>query len=68
MRAGITTVIIPKLNEIDLADVPQEAKTKRPKRDRRTNALRDLRVAVNYRGLLLLVPVPDLQDLATAPN
>jgi len=26
MRAGITTVIIPKLNEKDLADVPQEAK------------------------------------------
>jgi ATP-dependent Lon protease len=28
MRAGITTVIIPKLNEKDLADVPEEAKQK----------------------------------------
>jgi ATP-dependent Lon protease len=28
MRAGITTVIIPKLNEKDLADVPAEAKEK----------------------------------------
>jgi ATP-dependent Lon protease len=28
MRAGITTVIIPKLNEKDLVDVPQEAKEK----------------------------------------
>ncbi len=26
MRAGITTVIIPKLNEKDLVDVPEEAK------------------------------------------
>jgi ATP-dependent Lon protease len=26
MRAGISTVIIPKLNEKDLADVPEEAK------------------------------------------
>jgi ATP-dependent Lon protease len=28
MRAGITTVIIPKLNEKDLVDVPEEAKQK----------------------------------------
>jgi ATP-dependent Lon protease len=28
MRAGITTVIIPKLNEKDLVDVPEEAKEK----------------------------------------
>ena len=28
MRAGITTVLIPKLNEKDLVDVPQEAKEK----------------------------------------
>ncbi|HEY2103529.1 MAG TPA: endopeptidase La [Chthoniobacterales bacterium] len=28
MRAGISTVIIPKLNEKDLADVPEEAKQK----------------------------------------
>jgi ATP-dependent Lon protease len=28
MRAGISTVIIPKLNEKDLADVPEEAKEK----------------------------------------
>ncbi|MDQ6622174.1 MAG: endopeptidase La [Verrucomicrobiota bacterium] len=28
MRAGITTVIMPKLNEKDLADVPEEAKEK----------------------------------------
>jgi ATP-dependent Lon protease len=28
MRAGITTVIIPKLNEKDLYDVPEEAKQK----------------------------------------
>ena len=28
MRAGVTTVIIPKLNEKDLADVPEEAKEK----------------------------------------
>jgi ATP-dependent Lon protease len=28
MRAGIATVIIPKLNEKDLADVPEEAKQK----------------------------------------
>src|SRR5438270_1868855 len=28
MRAGISTVVIPKLNEKDLADVPQEAKEK----------------------------------------
>jgi ATP-dependent Lon protease len=28
MRAGITTVIIPKLNEKDLIDVPEEAKEK----------------------------------------
>ena len=42
-------------------------KTKRPKRDKRTDPLRDLRAAVNYLGLLL-VPVPDLQDLATAWN
>jgi ATP-dependent Lon protease len=28
MRAGVTTVIIPKLNEKDLADVPEEAKQK----------------------------------------
>ena len=28
MRAGITTVIIPKLNEKDLVDVPAEAKEK----------------------------------------
>jgi ATP-dependent Lon protease len=28
MRAGINTVIIPKLNEKDLADVPEEAKQK----------------------------------------
>ena len=26
MRAGISTVIIPKLNEKDLVDVPEEAK------------------------------------------
>src|SRR2546426_1230660 len=29
MRAGISTVIIPKLNEKDLVDVPEEAKQKR---------------------------------------
>ena len=28
MRAGISTVIIPKLNEKDLVDVPEEAKQK----------------------------------------
>jgi ATP-dependent Lon protease len=28
MRAGITSVIIPKLNEKDLVDVPEEAKQK----------------------------------------
>lgn len=28
MRAGISTVIIPKLNEKDLVDVPEEAKEK----------------------------------------
>ena len=28
MRAGVTTVIIPKLNEKDLVDVPEEAKQK----------------------------------------
>ena len=28
MRAGITTVIIPKLNEKDLVDIPEEAKQK----------------------------------------
>jgi ATP-dependent Lon protease len=28
MRAGISTVIIPKLNEKDLPDVPEEAKQK----------------------------------------
>jgi len=28
MRAGVSTVIIPKLNEKDLVDVPQEAKEK----------------------------------------
>ncbi len=28
MRAGITTVIIPKLNEKDLVDIPEEAKEK----------------------------------------
>ncbi len=28
MRAGITTVLFPKLNEKDLADVPEEAKEK----------------------------------------
>jgi ATP-dependent Lon protease len=28
MRAGITTVIIPKLNEKDLVDVPEEAREK----------------------------------------
>ena len=28
MRAGITTVIIPKLNEKDLVDVPEEEKQK----------------------------------------
>jgi len=28
MRAGITTVLIPKLNEKDLVDVPEEAKQK----------------------------------------
>jgi ATP-dependent Lon protease len=28
MRAGVTTVIIPKLNEKDLVDVPEEAKEK----------------------------------------
>jgi ATP-dependent Lon protease len=28
MRAGITTVIIPKQNEKDLVDIPEEAKQK----------------------------------------
>ena len=28
MRAGLSTVIIPKLNEKDLVDVPEEAKQK----------------------------------------
>jgi ATP-dependent Lon protease len=28
MRAGISTVVIPKLNEKDLVDVPEEAKQK----------------------------------------
>jgi ATP-dependent Lon protease len=28
MRAGVSTVIIPKLNEKDLVDVPEEAKEK----------------------------------------
>jgi ATP-dependent Lon protease len=28
MRAGVSTVIFPKLNEKDLVDVPQEAKEK----------------------------------------
>jgi ATP-dependent Lon protease len=28
MRAGVSTVIIPKLNEKDLVDVPEEAKQK----------------------------------------
>ncbi len=28
MRAGISTVIIPKLNEKDLVEVPEEAKQK----------------------------------------
>jgi ATP-dependent Lon protease len=28
MRAGVTTVVIPKLNEKDLVDVPEEAKQK----------------------------------------
>ena len=28
MRAGITTVLFPKLNEKDLVDIPEEAKEK----------------------------------------
>jgi ATP-dependent Lon protease len=28
MRAGITTILFPKLNEKDLVDIPQEAKEK----------------------------------------
>jgi ATP-dependent Lon protease len=58
MRAGITTVIIPKLNEKDLIDVPEEAKQK-IKFIPAENVDQVLEVALEKKGATSQSPAPE---------